>query len=55
MVELAIAWLLASPQVNSVIAGATSGQQVIDNAAAFDWDLNSEEMQLINELLNFEK
>jgi aryl-alcohol dehydrogenase-like predicted oxidoreductase len=34
MVELAIRWLLAEPVVASVIAGATSPQQVEQNAAA---------------------
>jgi aryl-alcohol dehydrogenase-like predicted oxidoreductase len=55
MVELAIAWLLASPQVSSVIAGATSGEQVVANAAACDWDLSSEEIQLVDKLLTGEQ
>ena len=41
MVELAIAWLLASPQVSSVIAGATNGEQVIANAAAQPFSLRT--------------
>jgi len=34
MVELAFAWLLSAPGVASVIAGATSPEQVIQNARA---------------------
>jgi aryl-alcohol dehydrogenase-like predicted oxidoreductase len=34
MVQLAFGWLLAQPQVSSVIAGATSVRQVIENADA---------------------
>jgi aryl-alcohol dehydrogenase-like predicted oxidoreductase len=34
MLELAIAWLLSEPVVASVIAGATSAEQVAQNAAA---------------------
>jgi len=41
--ELAIAWLLAQPQVTSVIAGATSPGQVAANAAAADWVLTPAE------------
>jgi len=34
MVQVAFGWLLAQPQVSSVIAGATTVQQVVENAAA---------------------
>ena len=34
MVQVAFGWLLARPQVSSVIAGATTAQQVVENAAA---------------------
>lgn len=37
MVELAIGWLAAQPAVSSVIAGATSAEQVRQNATAADW------------------
>jgi aryl-alcohol dehydrogenase-like predicted oxidoreductase len=42
--ELALAWLLAHPEVSSVIAGATSPGQVIDHARAADWSLSGEDM-----------
>jgi aryl-alcohol dehydrogenase-like predicted oxidoreductase len=42
--ELAIAWLLAHPVVCSVIAGATSPEQVATNAKASEWRLGSEDV-----------
>jgi len=44
MVELAIAWILAHPPVASVIAGATSPEQVRANVAAADWVLDAAQM-----------
>ena len=49
--DLAIAWLLAEPQVCSVISGATTPEQVSDNARASDWHLSSEEYKTIREIL----
>lgn len=51
MNELAIAWLLAQPQVSSVISGATRLDHVTKNAAASEWDLSQDEIKEINELL----
>jgi aryl-alcohol dehydrogenase-like predicted oxidoreductase len=50
-VELAIAWLLARPTVPSVIAGATSGDQVRANAAAADWVLDGEVLAEVDEIV----
>jgi aryl-alcohol dehydrogenase-like predicted oxidoreductase len=41
--ELALAWLAASPAVCSIIAGATSPEQLAANARAADWALTREE------------
>lgn len=49
--ELATAWLLAEPQVCSVISGATNPDQVSENAKASDWNLSGEEMQELREVL----
>lgn len=49
--ELAIAWLLAQPQVSSVIAGATRCEQVLNNASAADWELSADEVKEINAIL----
>jgi aryl-alcohol dehydrogenase-like predicted oxidoreductase len=52
MVELAIAWILAHNPVASVIAGATSPQQVNANVAAADWVLDDRDLAEIDALLN---
>jgi aryl-alcohol dehydrogenase-like predicted oxidoreductase len=51
MGELAHAWLLAHPQVSSVISGATSVTQVEANARAAAWKLSPEELAEVNEVL----
>lgn len=43
LLDAAFAGLLAQPQVSSVIAGATSAQQVRDNVAASAWRLTPDE------------
>jgi aryl-alcohol dehydrogenase-like predicted oxidoreductase len=50
--ELAHAWLLAQPQISSVISGATRVEHVQANAAAGEWDLTAEETQQVNEILD---
>ena len=52
ILELAISWLLAHRQVSSVIAGATSPEQVRMNAAAVGWALDEGEMREVGELLD---
>ncbi len=47
--ELAIAWLLAHPWLGSVIASATSIEQVEANVAAAQWKLQAEEAAVVNE------
>jgi aryl-alcohol dehydrogenase-like predicted oxidoreductase len=50
--ELAHAWLLAQPQVSSVISGATRLAQVQDNARAADWQLSADELAAVNAVLD---
>ncbi len=50
-VELAFAWLASHPVVTSVIAGATTPEQVAQNARAADKRLTSSEMHEIEDLL----
>lgn len=52
--ELAIAWLIARPQVASVIAGVTSVAQLQHNVKASEWELSPEEMQEIEQILSSE-
>ncbi len=51
MLELAISWLLAQPTVASVIAGATSPEQVQSNAKAGQWKLTTDELKEVDTLL----
>ena len=51
LVELAFAWLLAHPQVSSVIAGATTPEQIIANVQAADWHLSAIEMEELDGIL----
>ena len=50
MVELAFSWLLRDPVVPSVIAGATSPEQVAQNIAAAGWTLSAEELAEIDRI-----
>jgi aryl-alcohol dehydrogenase-like predicted oxidoreductase len=49
--ELAQVWLLAQPQVCSVITGATTLEQVLSNVKAADWTLTAEEIAEVNAIL----
>lgn len=49
--ELAHAWLLAQPAVCSVISGATKLDQVLANVRASDWNLSSDDVKAIHEIL----
>jgi aryl-alcohol dehydrogenase-like predicted oxidoreductase len=51
ILDLAFAWLLSNETVSSVIAGATSPEQVKANAATADWDLTPEDVAEINKLV----
>ena len=51
MNELAEAWLLAQPQVCSVIAGATRLEHVQMNAKAADWQLSEAELAQVSTIL----
>jgi len=50
ILELAFAWLLGQPVVSSVIAGATSPEQVKANAATAAWRLTPEEVAEVTAL-----
>ena len=49
--ELAIAWLLAQPQVSSVISGAAKVEQVQANVKAGDWVLTAEDLSAVADIL----
>jgi aryl-alcohol dehydrogenase-like predicted oxidoreductase len=50
MLELAFSWLLRDPVVASVIAGATTPQQLEQNIAAAGWTLSPDELAEIDRI-----
>ncbi len=50
MLQVAIGGLAGASPVSSVIAGATSGDQVRANVAAGDWDPTSDDLEVLREL-----
>ncbi len=50
LLELAFGGLLACPAVSSVIAGATTAEQVKSNAAAGDWELTAADREALASL-----
>lgn len=50
LLELAFSWLAAHPTVSSVIAGATTADQVRANALAACWKLSSQELAEVDRL-----
>jgi aryl-alcohol dehydrogenase-like predicted oxidoreductase len=51
LLDVAFAWLLAKPQVATVIAGATKPEQVEQNVAAAEWMLNPDDLKEVERLL----
>lgn len=51
LLELAMSWLVARPAVASVIAGATSPEQVSANVAAATWHLSDVDVMAIDALV----
>jgi aryl-alcohol dehydrogenase-like predicted oxidoreductase len=48
LLDLAVSWLLRQPPVASVIAGATSPDQIRANANAADWSISREDLAQID-------
>ena len=55
LVELAFGWLLSKPFVGCVIAGASTPEQVHQNAAAIGWRLSDAEMAEVGRLTTKQK
>jgi len=51
LLDLAFAWLLTRPQVASVIAGASSPEQIQRNAATAQWAMTDEEKGAVERIL----
>ena len=52
LLDLAFAWLLADPIVGTVIAGASSPEQIAQNAAASSWQLTQGERDEVTAILD---
>ena len=52
LIDLAFAYLLAQPQVASVIAGATKPEQVRRNVQAGAWELDAEQLAEVRSILD---
>lgn len=50
MATVAIGWLVAQPVVGSVIAGATTPEQVVANAAAIEWRPTKRDLVALDEI-----
>ena len=50
LLELAVSWLLARPAAASVIAGATTPEQVKANASATNWHLTQGDLDTVDEV-----
>ena len=50
LLELAMSWLVAQPFVGSVIAGATTPEQVESNAKAASWKLTAEDLAAVDQI-----
>jgi aryl-alcohol dehydrogenase-like predicted oxidoreductase len=48
VVELAMSWLAAQPAVASIIAGATTPEQVRANAASVNWRMTADELDAVS-------
>lgn len=50
LLELAFSWLAANPGISSIIAGATSPEQVEANVSAVNWTLTPDDLKEIDRL-----
>ena len=51
LLELAMSWLVRRPMVASVIAGATSPEQIAQNVAAVGWALSEADLAEIDTIV----
>ena len=51
LLELALSWLLARPEVASVIAGATKPEQARANVASASWELTDEDLAEVDRII----
>ena len=54
MTDLAHAWLIANPNISSVISGATRVEHVLENVKGAEWFLSSDELSEIDQIIGKE-
>ena len=51
ILEISLAWTAQRSQVGSVLVGATSPEQMIQNIDAISWDISEEQIKTIDEIV----
>ena len=51
ILEMSLAWTANRDQVGSVLVGATSPEQMVQNIKAISWDISKEEIKAIDEIV----
>ena len=51
LLEISLAWVAKREMVSSVLVGATSAEQMIQNIEAISWEMSDEEMEKIDQII----
>ncbi len=51
ILEISLAWVAKREMVSSVLVGATSAEQMIQNIEAISWEMSDEEMEKIDQII----
>ena len=51
LLEISLAWVAKRKMVASVLVGATSAEQMIQNIEAISWTMSDEEMEKIDQII----
>ena len=51
LLEISLAWVAKREMVSSVLVGATSAEQMIQNIEAISWEMSDDEMEKIDQII----
>ena len=51
LLEISLAWVAKRKMVSSVLVGASSPEQMIQNINAISWEMSDEEMEKIDQII----
>jgi aryl-alcohol dehydrogenase-like predicted oxidoreductase len=51
LLEISLAWVVKRKMVSSVLVGATSAEQMIQNIEAISWEMSDDEMEKIDQII----